>query len=71
MNLIKQTGRKYLTDIKLFDVYTGENVGEDEKSLAFTMIFEDATKTLETQDVDKIINSIVNRLSRELGAKLR
>ncbi|MGM9969862.1 MAG: phenylalanine--tRNA ligase subunit beta [Anaeroplasma sp.] len=71
MKLIKQTGRKYLSNIELFDVYTGENVNDDEKSLAFTLTFEDSTKTLEAQEVDKVINSIINRLSRELDARLR
>ena len=69
--LVKQTARKYLTKLEIFDVYTGENVQADEKSIAFSMTFEDSTKTLEAQEVDKVINSILNRLDRELGAKLR
>lgn len=69
--LVKQTARKYLTKIDIFDVYTGENVGSDEKSIAFTMTFEDPTKTLEASEVDKVISQILNRLDREIGAKLR
>lgn len=69
--LIKQTGKKILTKVELFDLYTGENVAENEKSLAFKLTFEDPTKTLETQDVDKAVGQILNRLDRELGAKLR
>ena len=69
--LIKQTGKKILTKVDLFDLYTGENVLENEKSLAFKLTFEDPTKTLETQDVDKAVQQILNRLNRELGAKLR
>ena len=70
-NLIKQTGKQAVTSIKLFDVYTGENVADDEKSLAFNITFEDATKTLETQEVDKLVDRIVKRLERECNAKLR
>ncbi|MBE6137032.1 MAG: phenylalanine--tRNA ligase subunit beta [Erysipelotrichaceae bacterium] len=69
--LIKQTGKKTLTKIELFDLYTGENVGEDEKSLAFKLTFEDPTKTLEAAEVDKLINSILNRLDYVYKAKLR
>ncbi len=69
--LIKQTGKKALTRIELFDVYTGENVKADEKSLAFKLTFEDATKTLETSEVDKIIKSILNRLDYVYKAKIR
>lgn len=69
--LIKQTGKKALTHVELFDVYTGENVGQDEKSLAFKLVFEDPTKTLETEDVDKLVKSILNRLEYVYHAKLR
>ena len=71
LNLIKQTGKRFLTKVELFDVYTGENVDASEKSLAFNLTFEDQTKTLEAQEVDKAINQILNRLDRELGARLR
>lgn len=71
LTLVKQTTRKYLTKVDIFDVYTGENVGEDEKSIAFSMTFEDPTKTLEAAEVDKVINQLLNRLDKELGAKLR
>ena len=71
LKYVKQTGKKTLTNIELFDVYTGENVAEDEKSLAFSLTFEDPNKTLEAAEVDKIINQILKRLDRELGAKLR
>ncbi|MDE7161935.1 MAG: phenylalanine--tRNA ligase subunit beta [Anaeroplasmataceae bacterium] len=69
--LIKQTGKKILTSVELFDVYTGENVKENEKSLAFKLVFEDSTKTLETEDVDKLVKSILNRLEYVYHAKLR
>jgi phenylalanyl-tRNA synthetase beta chain len=69
--LIKQTGKKILTKVELFDLYTGENVGADEKSLAFTLTFEDPTKTLETETVDKAIKSILNRLEYVYKARLR
>ncbi|MDE6947873.1 MAG: phenylalanine--tRNA ligase subunit beta [Anaeroplasmataceae bacterium] len=69
--LIKQTGKKILSKVELFDVYTGENVRENEKSLAFKLTFEDASKTLETQEVDKIVKSILNRLDYVFKARLR
>jgi phenylalanyl-tRNA synthetase beta chain len=71
LTLVKQTARKYLTNIDIFDVYTGENVGSDEKSIALTMTFEDPTKTLATEEVDKVISQVLNRRDREIGAKLR
>ena len=69
--LIKQTGKKYITDIQLFDVYEGENIASDEKSLAYKLKFEDSTKTLEAEEVDKAVEQILNRLAKEINAKLR
>lgn len=71
LSLIKQTGKKILTGIELFDVYTGVNVSDDEKSLAVKLTFEDNSKTLEASDVDKIVKSILNRLDYVYKAKIR
>ena len=69
--VIRQTTRKNLVNLEVFDLYTGENVGEDEKSIAIKLTLEDATKTLESNDVDKIIKSVLNRLEFNFQAKLR
>ena len=70
-DLIKQTGKKMLTDVTVFDVYEGANIGENMKSIAISLTFQDPEKTLETQDVDKKVNSILGRLERELNCVLR
>lgn len=70
-DMIKQTGKKNLIDLVLFDVYQGENVGEDEWSLAYKLTFMDPTKTLESSDVDKVVNQILKRLEFTYQAKLR
>lgn len=69
--VIEKSSKKYLSNISLFDVYTGENVGEDEKSLAFKLTFEDSTKTLETQEVDNVVKNILDHLAKEYNARLR
>ena len=47
MDILKHTGGRMVTNIDVFDVYTGENVGANEKSIAYSITFEDATKTLQ------------------------
>ena len=69
--IVRQTARKNLVKLEVFDVYTGENVAEDEKSLAIKLTLEDSNKTLESTDVDKIIKSVLNRLEFNFNAKLR
>jgi phenylalanyl-tRNA synthetase beta chain len=68
--LIRQTGGKVLTDVKLFDVYRGEQIGAGKKSLAYSLTYQ-AEKTLTDSEAAAIRNKIVRRLENELGAKLR
>jgi len=68
--LIRQTGGKVLTDVKLFDVYRGEQIGAGKRSLAYSLTYQ-ADKTLTDKEAAAIRNKIVRRLENELGAKLR
>ncbi len=68
--LIRQTGGKTVTDVKLFDVYRDEKIGTGKKSLAYSLTYR-AEKTLTDAEAAAIRNKIVKRLEREVGAKLR
>ena len=63
--------KKYLVDAYVFDIYKGKGLNDDEKSVAIKMIFQDKTKTLESETIDKIINSLLNRLDFYYKARLR
>ena len=69
--LIKQTGKKILVDVSLFDLYEDESIGLENKQLAYKLTFCDSEKTLESADVEKVIKSILNRLEFTYQAKLR
>ncbi|PKK87713.1 MAG: phenylalanine--tRNA ligase subunit beta [Tenericutes bacterium HGW-Tenericutes-8] len=69
--LIKQTAKKFLVDLTLFDVYLDQKIGEDKKSLAYSMTFNAKDKTLEAADIDKLMRSILNRLQFEFKAEIR
>ena len=71
MQEIKKAGGRLLTDIDVFDVYTGENVGADEKSIAFSLTFNDPTKTLNDEEVTTVFNKIISSVESKLDAKLR
>ncbi|MGD8404475.1 MAG: phenylalanine--tRNA ligase subunit beta [Anaerolineales bacterium] len=68
--LIRQTGGVVLTDVRLFDVYRGEQIGAGKKSLAYSLTYQ-AEKTLTDKEAAAVRNKIVKRLERELDAKLR
>ncbi len=55
----------------LFDVYSGEQVPLGKKSLAFKLTFQFPDHTLTDEEVDKVQQQILNKLSKELGATLR
>ncbi len=68
--LIRQTGGKTVTDVRLFDVYRDEKIGAGKKSLAYSLTYQ-AEKTLTDADAAAIRNKIIKRLENEVGAKLR
>ena len=70
-NEIKKAGGRLLTDIKLFDVYTGSNVQDDEKSLAYSLTFSALDRTLSEEEVMKVLDNIVLKVQEKIGAKLR
>ena len=69
--LIRQTGGKVVAEVRLFDVYRGEKIGAGKKSLAYSITYQAAEKTLSDKDVAGIRTHILRRLEQELGAKLR
>ena len=68
---IRRSGGKLLTNISVFDVYTGENVLDNEKSLAFKLQYMDPTRTLTEEEVMASFNKIVEKVVSSHNAKLR
>ena len=60
-----------LKEISLFDVYHAEDVGEKNKSLAFSLKFQSRVTTLKDSEVDSVIASILNSLHKAHGAVQR
>lgn len=60
-----------LTQITLFDVYTGKQIEEGKKSLAFSLTFQSNDKTLTDAEIDPAIEKIVTKLQKDFNANLR
>ncbi len=69
--VIKKAGGRLLTNIHVFDVYTGENVKDDEKSIAYSLTFADPSRTLTEEEVTTIFENIIHNVEDKLDAKLR
>ena len=68
--LIRQTGGKIVTRVRLFDVYRDEKIGAGKKSLAYNLTYQ-SEKTMTDAEAAAIRTKIVKRLEFEVGAKLR
>ena len=62
---------KQVTDVELFDIYRGQQIGVGKKSMAFKITFESADHALEPDEVDKYIKKILGNLKYKLGAEIR
>ena len=71
VNQIKKSGGRLLTNIDVFDIYTGENVKEDEKSIAYTLTFSDTTRTLLEDEVNTVFRKIIDEVENKCNARLR
>jgi len=71
MDVIKKSGGRLLTSIELFDLYEGDKIAQDEKSLAYKLKFEDKDKTLTDDEVMTVFNKIITDVESKLNAKLR
>lgn len=70
---IKKSAGKYLTNIELFDLYEGERIGDNKRSLAYNLTFSDKNNTL-TDDIvmpifDKLMKDVVNKFNCEVRDK--
>ncbi|MBE1554462.1 phenylalanine--tRNA ligase subunit beta [Sporosarcina limicola] len=70
-NVIRSAGGKLLKNVKLFDLYEGDNVEDGKKSLAFSLTYADPERTLTDEEVVKAHEKVLNALTTEAGALLR
>ena len=68
---VKKASSAIIKDIRLFDVYTGDNVDSGLKSLALSLILQDSSKTLTDDEVEDATTKILSALSSELNVELR
>ena len=68
---IKKAGGSLLRNIEVFDVYQGEQVGKDKKSIAYSLTFEAQDRTLTDEEINQTLEKIIEKLEKELNAELR
>ena len=69
--VIKSAGGSLLTEIEVFDIYTGSNVAEDKKSIAYSLTFTDNKKTLTDEEVNSLMEKVMNSVCNKFVAEVR
>ncbi len=69
--VVRESERKLLKSIELFDVYEGKNLPEGKKSYAVAIMLQDDEKTLTDKQIEGVMDKITANLSKKLGASLR
>ena len=68
---IKKSCGKLLNNIKIFDIYEGDKLNKDEKSIAFNLEFLDLTKTLTEEEVMNVFNKMIDDVCKKLNCNVR
>ena len=71
INAISVVDTKLISNIRVFDVYEGENIPENQKSIAINVTIQSSEKTLNDIDLDKINKLIIETVENKTGAKIR
>jgi len=71
VQVVKKAKINNLREIMVFDVYEGENIEKDKKSIAFLILMQDTYKTLEEEQVNNIVKNALKVLQQQFDANLR
>lgn len=69
--IFKNNSNDLLKNVELFDIYTGNQIDNGKKSMAYKLTFQSREKTLVDEDINSVIDSMLSELKEELGAYLR
>ena len=71
MKEIKKSAGRLLTNIELFDIYKGENIDANKKSLAYKLTFNDKDNTLTDEVINPIFNKIMEDIKNKFNCEIR
>jgi len=67
----KNADRNHITDVRVFDVYEGENLPEGKKSLAISLTFQPIEQTFTDKDIENLMNKVIVEVGKKTGGQLR
>ena len=67
----KNADRENISEVRIFDIYEGENLPEDKKSVAITVTFQPKDKTYTDAELENLMNKVIFEVGKKTGATLR
>ena len=71
INAVLSADQSLISNVKVFDVYEGENIPKNQKSIAISLTIQSLEKTLKDNDLEKINKLIIETVENKTGAKIR
>ena len=71
IDIVTSINKNLIKTVKVFDVYEGENIPSNKKSIALNVTIQSSEKTLNDNDLEKINNLIISTVENKSGAKIR
>ena len=71
IEIIRNVDKELIKSVKVFDVYEGENISEEKKSIALNVTIQSLEKTLNEEDLNKINHLIISTVESKTDAKIR
>ena len=71
IEVISNVDKNLIKSVKVFDVYEGNNIPENKKSIALNVTIQSSEKTLSEDDLNKINQSIISTVESKIDAKIR
>lgn len=71
LSAAKNADRNFITDARIFDIYEGENLPENKKSVALSVTFQPKEQTFTDKDIENLMNKIIVEVGKKTGGELR
>lgn len=71
LNIVRKNAPRELTEVRLFDIYTGSRVEEGKKSMAYSLVYRSGKRTLTDEEANEYHEKVKRALEDELGAQIR
>ncbi|MBQ8481096.1 MAG: phenylalanine--tRNA ligase subunit beta [Alphaproteobacteria bacterium] len=67
----KNADRNHITDVRIFDVYEGDNLPQGKKSIAISLTFQPVEQTFTDKDIENLMNKVIVEVGKKTGGELR